>query len=63
VSRRRGAPSNHRIAEACKQDILQGIQRYGDFGPTLATEYLLDEGMSVSRETLRHWMSPYISMR
>src|ERR1700692_495464 len=31
-------------------------QRYADFGPTLAAEHLAQEGLSVSRETLRKWM-------
>ena len=57
VSRRRGAPSNHRISNEQKQAIMQRIkERYADFGPTLAAECLNNEGMSVSRETLRHWM-------
>jgi hypothetical protein len=32
-------------------------QRYADFGPTLAAEHLAKEGWSVSRETLRKWMT------
>jgi hypothetical protein len=32
-------------------------QRYADFGPTLATEHLAQEGFSVSRETLPKWMT------
>jgi hypothetical protein len=28
-------------------------QRYADFGPTLAAEHLAQEGLPVSRETLR----------
>jgi hypothetical protein len=31
-------------------------QRYADFGPTLAAEHLAQEGLPVSRETLRKWM-------
>jgi hypothetical protein len=31
-------------------------RRYADFGPTLAAEHLTQEGLSVSRETLRKWM-------
>src|SRR5580700_8840886 len=31
--------------------------RYADFGPTLAAEHLAEEGFSVSRETLRKWMT------
>jgi hypothetical protein len=32
-------------------------QRYADFGPTLAAEHLAKEGFTVSRETLRKWMT------
>ena len=32
-------------------------QRYADFGPTLAAEHLAQEGLAVSRETLRKWMT------
>src|SRR5258707_3798793 len=32
-------------------------QRYADLGPTLATEHLAQEGLPVSRETLRKWMA------
>ena len=31
-------------------------QRYADFGPTLAAEHFAQEGLLVSRETLRKWM-------
>jgi hypothetical protein len=32
-------------------------ERYGDFGPTLATEKLTAQhGCTISRETLRGWM-------
>ena len=31
--------------------------RYADFGPTLAAEYLRGEGLRVSKETLRGWMT------
>src|SRR5207244_6652643 len=38
--------------------ILERLrQRYADFGPTLAAEHLAQEGLSVSRETLRKWMT------
>jgi hypothetical protein len=32
-------------------------ERYADFGPTLAAEHLAQEDFSVSRETLRKWMT------
>lgn len=57
VSRRRGKPSNRRIAEDVKAAILTRVQaRYADFGPTLAAEYLAADGYTVSKETLRRWM-------
>ena len=31
-------------------------QRYADFGPTLAAEYLAGEGLAVDHETLRRWL-------
>jgi hypothetical protein len=41
-----------------EQKILARLrQRYADFGPTLAAEHLAQEGFSVSRETLRKWMT------
>jgi len=40
-----------------QQKILRRVrQRYADFGPTLAAEHLAQEGLPVSRETLRKWM-------
>ncbi len=54
VSRRRGRPSNRRIAQAVKEAVLERLRsRYAGFGPTLAAEYLRQEGMRVSKETLR----------
>src|ERR1700738_3872938 len=53
----RGRPSNRRLAARLELKILRRVrQRYADFGPTLATEHLAQEGLSVSRETLRKWM-------
>ena len=58
VSRRRGKPSNRRIPETVRRTALSIIrERYADFGPTLAAEKLAAyHGLSLSRETLRHWM-------
>jgi transposase len=57
ISGHRGKPSNRRYDQAIKQAILASVkQRYSDFGPTLAAEYLLEEGYEVSKETLRQWM-------
>ena len=57
VSRRRGQPSNRRIADEIKAAILARLREcYADFGPTLAAEYLREDGLQVSKETLRGWM-------
>jgi len=54
----RGRPSNRKFAARFEQKILARVrQRYADFGPTLAAEHLAKEGLPVSRETLRKWMS------
>ena len=54
----RGRPSNRKLAARFEQKILARLrQRYADFGPTLAAEHLAEEGFSVSRETLRKWMT------
>src|ERR1700726_2563580 len=54
----RGRPSNRKLATRWEQKILARLrQRYADFGPTLAAEHLAQEGFSVSRETLRKWMT------
>jgi transposase len=54
----RGRPSNRKLATRFEQKILAHLrQRYADFGPTLAAEHLAQEGFSVSRETLRKWMT------
>ena len=59
VSRRRGVPSNRRIDPHERARILEIIgQRYVDFGPTLAAEYLrAQHGYRHSTETLRQWMT------
>jgi transposase len=58
VHRLRGRPSNRRFTAAFEQKVLARVrQRYADFGPTLAAEHLAKEGLAVSRETLRKWMT------
>ena len=54
----RGRPSNRKIAAATERKALAAVRRrYADFGPRLASEYLAKEqGIEVSRETLRQWM-------
>src|SRR6202166_4949469 len=54
----RRLPSNGKLATRFEQKILARLrQRYADFGPTLAAEHLTQEGLAVSRETLRKWMT------
>ena len=54
----RGRVSNRRIAEKVRRKVLKLVQaKYGDFGPTLACEYLAkQEEVKVSKETLRQWL-------
>jgi len=55
----RGRPPNNRI-HAAKRDYALALVRenYADFGPTLAAEMLAERhDFTVSRETLRTWMS------
>jgi hypothetical protein len=53
----RGQPSNRKLAASLEQKILARVRhRYADFGPTLAAKHLAQDGLPVSRETLRKWM-------
>ncbi len=58
VSRKRGRPSNRKLAAALRERALDLVRgRYTDFGPTLACEKLAERhGLDISRETLRRWM-------
>ncbi|MDH4035281.1 MAG: ISNCY family transposase [candidate division Zixibacteria bacterium] len=58
VHRSRGRPSNRKHPDGLRREVLKLYQqKYSDFGPTLASEKLLElDGLSVSRETLRHWL-------
>ncbi len=59
ISRRRGVPSNRRIAPDVREHFMAlVVQRYADFGPELAREYLASEhGFGHSTELLRGWMT------
>ncbi len=59
VHRLRNRTSNRKILDRLRRQMLGRIKkRYGDFGPTLVSEYLArEEGIGLSRETLRRWMS------
>lgn len=54
-----GRPSNNRISDGVRDYALTLVSEcYVDFGPTLAAEKLAERnGLRVSRETLRSWMS------
>jgi Homeodomain-like domain len=57
VHRSRGRPSPRRKSPELRRRVLARYeQRYPDFGPTLAAEYLAGEGLSVDHETLRRWL-------
>ena len=54
ISKRRGQLSNNRLPEKTINKARQLLRtRYPDFGPTLATEKLAIEGVSLSVETVR----------
>lgn len=57
--RLRGKPSNRGHGQPVRKRAMKLIaERYADYGPTLAGEMLAQyHGMTVSRETLRKWMS------
>jgi hypothetical protein len=58
IHRLRGRPSNRKFAVSFQRKVLARVgQRYADFGPTLAAEHLAQEGLALSRETLRNWMT------
>lgn len=58
LHRRRGKPSNRRIADKTRQTILALFEKhYGDYGPTLASEKLQERHqIGVHAETLRLWL-------
>ena len=58
VSRKVGAIGNHRLPESIKIEVIALIQEhYGDFGPTLAHEYLTEKhALKLSISSVRHLM-------
>jgi hypothetical protein len=55
--RLRGQVSNRRGAVEKRVAILERYrEQYGDFGPTLAAEYLAKEELAVPVQTLRRWL-------
>lgn len=58
IHKARGRPSNYQLSDGVREYAVALVrQSYCDFGPTLASEVLLEKhGLQVSRETLRKWM-------
>ena len=57
IHRLRGRPSNRHLPAELRQKVLAEYQRcYHDFGPTLASEKLAEQGVQVSPDTLRGWL-------
>lgn len=58
ISRQRGKPGNRQLAPGVAQTALGLIrEHYSDFGPTLATEKLLEShGIKLAKETVRRLM-------
>ena len=58
ISKKRGAPGNHKLSNELKKKALHLIEaKYHDFGPTLAHEYLAEqEGLALSVSTIRNVM-------
>ena len=58
IHQARGRASNNHLGAGVREYALELVRRnYRDFGPTLATEALLERhGIRVGRETVRKWM-------
>jgi hypothetical protein len=58
IHRLRGRASNRAYSEGFKTNVLELYEeKYGDFGPTLASEKLLElDHIKISDETLRLWL-------
>jgi transposase len=57
ICKQRGRPSNNRLPEKTTRKARQLLRsRYHDFGPTLATEKLAIDGVSLSVEAVRQLM-------
>jgi hypothetical protein len=58
IHKSRGRPSNRRIPHKIKDRVIPLYRaQYNDFGPTLASEKLLErDRIEISDETLRRWL-------
>jgi transposase len=59
ASRKRGRPSNRKLAAEVKDQVVALVrERYADFGPKLAHEKLVElHNIRVGRETIRKWLT------
>lgn len=57
--RSRGRASGRAISASVRDRVLEVYrEKYADFGPTLASEYMAsDDGLTVAVETLRRWLN------
>lgn len=52
-----GRESNRGYGKEFRERVLRRYgEQYEDFGPTLASEHLAEDGLAVSAETLRRWL-------
>ncbi len=57
IHRSRDRASNRGLSAGMRVKVLERYQeKYPDFGPTLACEYLAKEGLLLDHETLRRWL-------
>lgn len=57
IHKSRGRESNRKTPNEIRSKIIKRYQdRYYDFGPTLASEYLANDGFTINSETLRRWL-------
>ena len=59
ISKQRGKPSSHQLAEETKRKVLDLLKgKYKGFGPTLACEKMVEvEGVKISDESVRKMMT------
>jgi transposase len=58
IHKSRGRPSNRRIPDKIRDKVIKFYRsQYQDFGPTLASEKLIEkDGIRINDETLRIWL-------
>ena len=58
IHQARGRASNRQLSAGIREYAVELVRtKYADFGPTLATEILLEKhSITIGRETLRRWL-------